>query len=58
MGGTPSKPQLRDGARPRRQGPVCEFDTGEVRAAFSRAVVAAVLELHARAFEELEATGA
>jgi hypothetical protein len=48
----PSKPQVRDGMLVRGDAgkiqytPLFEFDTAEVRAAFSRAAVAAVLELY------------
>jgi hypothetical protein len=54
----PSKPQVRDGTLVRDDTakavylPLFEFDTAEVRAAFSRAAVAAVLELHPDALAE------
>jgi hypothetical protein len=54
----PGKPQLRDGVLIRDDAgkiqyvPLFEFDTAEVRSAFSRAAVAAVLELYPDAFAE------
>jgi len=54
----PGKPQVRDGVLVRHDTgkgqyvPLFEFDTGEVRAAFSRAAAAAVLALHPDAFAE------
>lgn len=54
----PGKPQVRDGMLVRDDAgkiqyvPLFEFDTAEVRTAFARAAVAAVLELHPDAFAE------
>ena len=54
----PAKPQMRDGVLVRDDAgkgqyvQLFEFDNGEVRNAFSRAAIAAVLELHPDVFDE------